>query len=52
MTQADMSLTTMARRVKGGRMMRMDRMERLCLSPGKPVHPPDGQDAARRVFIL
>jgi hypothetical protein len=23
-------------------------MEQLCLSPDKPIHPPDGQDAARR----
>jgi hypothetical protein len=49
---ARMSLTTMARRIKDGLMMRMDLMELLCLSPGKSVHPPDGHDVAQMVFIL
>ena len=52
MTKAEMSLTTMARRVKDGLMMRMDLMELLCLSPEKPLKPPDGQDATQMVFIL
>jgi putative transposase len=51
MNKAEMSLTTMARRVKDGLMMRMDLMERLCLEPDKPLRPPDGQDVAQRVFI-
>jgi hypothetical protein len=46
-----MSLTTIVRRFKDGLMMRMDLMELLCLSPEKPVHPPDGQDTAQMIFI-
>jgi len=49
MTKAEMSLTTMARRVKDGLMMRMDL---LCLSPGGPVHPPDGHESLQMVFML
>ena len=52
MTKAEMSLTTMARRVKDGLMMRMDLMELLCLSHGKPVHPPDGHEPFQMVFML
>lgn len=52
MTKAGMSLTTIARRVKDGLMMRMDLMELLCLSPGKPLKPPDVYDEAQMVFIL
>ncbi len=52
MTKAEMSLTTMARRVKDGLMMRMDLMELLCLIPGKPVHPPDGHEPFQMVFML
>jgi hypothetical protein len=32
-----MSLTTMARRVKDGLLMRMDLMDLLCLSPIRPM---------------
>lgn len=52
MTKAGMSLTTMARRVKDGLMLRMDLMELFCLYRGKPVHPPDGQAISQMVFVL
>jgi hypothetical protein len=42
-----MSLTTMARRVKDGLLMRMDLMSALF----KP-HPPDGQEAAQMLKLL
>ena len=47
MTQAGMSLTTMARRVKDGLLLRMDLMERFCLGRGTPTHPPDEQDVTQ-----
>ena len=52
MTKAGLSLMSMARRVKDGLMMRMDLMELLCLSPGKPLRPPDGHEALQMVFML
>jgi len=52
MTKAPMSLTTMARRIKDGLMMRMDLMELFCLNPDKPPHPPNEHEAIQMLFIL
>lgn len=47
-SRAEMSLTTMARRVKDGLLMRMYLMDILCLSPIRP----DGQEAAQMLKLL
>ena len=52
MTKAEMSLTTMARRVKDGLMLRMDLMELFCLGLRKSTDPPDEAGVTQMAFML
>jgi len=52
MTKAEMSLTTMARRVKDGLMLRMDLMELFCLGLRKSTDPPDEAGVTQKAFML
>ena len=52
LSQAALSLTDFARRVKEGLMMQLDLLELLCLTAPRAAKPPDGQDSDQMVFIL
>jgi hypothetical protein len=52
MSKTKLSLTAFARRVKEGLMMQLDLLELLCLSPSKPLKPPDGHQTGQMIFIL
>jgi hypothetical protein len=52
MSRTKLSLTAFARRVKEGLMMQFDLLELLCLTPLKPLKPPDGYEACQMTFTL
>ena len=52
LSQAALSLTNFARRVKEGLMMQLDLLELLCMASPQDAKPPDGQASNQMVFIL